>query len=124
MKKVILDTNFLIGLCKFKVGLEEIDELIDEPYYLFTTDLVIDELEKISASATGDSRYAKLALETIKIKKIKILISGKTNTDKAIINLADKDTIVATNDIELREKLKKLETKTIYLRAKKHLGIN
>jgi rRNA-processing protein FCF1 len=124
MKKIILDTNFLIDLCKFKVGLEEIDELIDEPYYLFTMDLVIDELEKISASATSDSRYAKLALETIKIKKIKILTSGKANTDKAIINLADKGTIVATNDIELREKLKKLETKTIYLRAKKHLGIN
>jgi rRNA-processing protein FCF1 len=124
MKKIILDTNFLIRLCKFKVGLEEIDEVVDEPYCLFTLDSVVDELEKISGSSARDSIYAKLALEMLKLNKIKILISGKTNTDKAIINLADKDTIVATNDIELREKLKKLETKTIYLRAKKHLGIN
>jgi len=124
MKKIILDTNFLISLCKFKVGLEEIDEVVDEPYQLFTLGLVVDELEKMSGLVSRDSRYAKIALSLINLKKIKISSSDKTNTDKAIINLADQGTIVATNDIELREKLKKLGIKTIYLRAKKHLGIN
>ena len=124
MKKIILDTNFLISLCKFKVNLEEIDEVVDEPYQLFTLGLVVDELEKMSGLVSRDSRYAKIALGLINLKKIKILSSDKINTDKAIINSADQGTIVATNDIELREKLKKLGIKTIYLRAKKHLGIN
>jgi len=124
MKKIILDTNFLISLCKFKVNLEEIDEVVDEPYQLFTLGLVVDELEKMSGLVSRDSRYAKIALSLINLKKIKILSSDKINTDNAIINSADQGTIVATNDIELREKLKKLGIKTIYLRAKKHLGIN
>jgi hypothetical protein len=124
MKKLILDTNFLISLCKFKVDLEEIDEVVEEPHQLFTLDLVVAELEKISEPISRDSRYAKIALDLIKIKKIKILTSNKTNTDNAIKSLSDKGTIVATNDIELRKKLKKLEIKTIYLRAKKHLGID
>lgn len=123
MKKIILDTNFLMDLGKFKVGLEEIKEIVDEPYQLFTLGLVVNELKKISNSTGRDARNAKFALELIKINEINILNSSKTNTDNAIIDLADKGTIVATNDIELRKKLKKLEIKTIYLRAKKHLGI-
>jgi hypothetical protein len=124
MKKIILDTNFLMNLGKFKVGLEEIKEIVDEPYQLFTLDLVVKELKKISDSRGRDAGNAKIALELIKINEINILNSSKTNTDKAIIGLADKGTIVATNDIELRKKLKKLEIKTIYLRAKKHLDMD
>jgi len=124
MKKIILDTNFLMSLVKFKVGLEEIEEIVGEPYQLFTLDMVVGELKKISESKGRDAGNAKFALELIKINKINILNSSKTNTDKAIIDLADKSTIVATNDIELRKKLKKLEIKTIYLRAKKYLGID
>lgn len=115
MKRILLDTNFLVDMVRFRVDLNEIENILEEPYELSTLDLVIDELKKIK------SKDAKVALELIKLKGIKVLKSKKTDVDDAIVALADKSTIVATNDIELRKRLK---TKTIYLRARKYLGIS
>jgi len=123
MKKIVIDSNFLIEICRFRISLFEIIGLVTEPVQFFTVDLVIDELKKISNSQTNDSKYAKVALGLTKDYSIKILSSTKPNTDNAIIALADKDTIVATNDIELRKRLKNKGIKSIYLRAKKHLVI-
>ena len=124
MKRVILDTNFLMSLVRFRVGLEDIKDLVDGPCQLFTLNLVVDELKKISESKGKHAKDASLALKIIKLNDVNVLNAGKTNTDNAIIGLADKASVVATNDIELRKKLKKLEIKTIYLRAKKHLAID
>lgn len=122
MKRIILDTNFLISLFKFKIE-PDIEEIIYEPYTLVTVKPVINELEKIANSKRKDSKNAKIALSFIKNRKINVLDSPEKSADKAILSLLDKNTIVATNDIKLRKKLKKLEIKTIYLRAKKHLAI-
>jgi len=124
MKRVILDTNFLMSLVRFRVGLEDIKDIVDEPCQLFTLNLVINELKKISESKGKQAKDASLAFKIIKLNDVNVLNAGKTNTDNAIIGLADKASVVATNDIELRKKLKKLEIKTIYLRAKKHLAID
>jgi rRNA-processing protein FCF1 len=124
MKTVILDTNFLIDLVKFKIDLDEIGNLVDEPYKLLVPNLVINELIKISSTKTKHSRGASLALEMVKLRDIDILACEKTSVDEAIVNTADKDTMVATNDRELRKRLKRLGIKTIYLRARKHLAIS
>ncbi len=121
--RLILDTNFLIDIIRFKIDLDELDSLFLTPFELLTLDSVIKELEKISKTNSQESKYAKVALELVKIKKIKTL-KVKETTDKAILNLANKETVVATNDIELRKKLKALGIKTIYLKSKKHLDID
>lgn len=115
MKRVILDTNFLIDLVRFNIGLEEIGKLLNERHEILTISSVIGELEKIN------SKNAKIALRLIEMEKINVLKTGERSADRAILNMADRNTIVATNDIELRKKLKKLGIKTIYLRAKKTL---
>jgi rRNA-processing protein FCF1 len=115
MKKIVLDTNFLISLINFKIDLEEIGNLLPEPCELYTIEPVIRELKKIN------SKNAKTALRLIELKNIGVLETGEKSADNALINLADKNTIVATNDIALRKKLKSSGNKTIYLRAKKHL---
>jgi rRNA-processing protein FCF1 len=102
-------------LIRFKIELEEIENLLSESYKLLTIDSVVRELKKIS------SKNAKLALKLIDLKNIEVLKTKEKNVDKAILSLADKDTIIATNDIKLRKKLKTLGSKTIYLRAKKKL---
>lgn len=119
--KIILDTNFLIDIFRFRIDLKEID-LIVPKNKLCTLNLVVKELKKISKTKRRDSKYAKLALQLT--NKIKILNSDETNTDKAIIHLADKNTIVATNDAVLRKSLKRRKIKTIYLRAKKRLDMS
>jgi len=124
MKKIVLDTSFLVDIVKFKIDLKEIDEVISQPYKLLTTDSVIKELEKLSAKKGKESKNAKIALKLIKSKRVEILKSKVKTTDKAIIKLCDKKMIVATDDRELRKKLKNLGIKTIYLRAKKKIGIS
>lgn len=121
--RILIDTNFFIDLLKFRVGLDEISTLILGKYDLFTLDAVVDELNKIANKKTRDSQYAKLALEIIKDKKITILKSEE-EADKAILKFADKNTLVATNDRELRKMLKRKGTKTIYIKSRKHLGID
>ena len=123
MRIIVLDTNFLIDLIRFKIDLDELDKLFLTPFELFTLDSVIKELEKISKTKSQESKYAKVALELLKIKKIKIL-KVRENPDKAILSLSNENIVVATNDIELRKKLKIKGIKTIYLKSKKHLDIS
>jgi len=123
MRLILLDTNFLIDVIRFKIDLDELDKLFLTPFELFTLDSVLRELEKISKTKSQESKYAKVALELLKIKKIKIL-KVKETADKAILSLANENIVVATNDMELRKKLKVLGTKTIYLKSKKQLDIS
>jgi rRNA-processing protein FCF1 len=122
MKKLFLDTNFLIDLARFKIDLEEVSALLQEPVEFFVLSSTSEELMKLAKNKGKQGSLAKLALEIIKLKQIQVL-KEKESPDKAFLSLADKNTIIATNDSKLRKRLKKLGIKTIYLRAKKYLEV-
>lgn len=118
--KVILDANFVVDLVRFKVGFEELEALLTKPYVFVTLKRVVGEIEKIN------DKHSRVALRTLEIMKVEIVKIREMSVDDAILGLAKKDpahSIVATNDSELRKKLKKAGVKTIYLRARKHLEI-
>lgn len=121
--RILIDTNFFIDLLRFKISLDEISTLVLEKCDLFTLDAIIDELNKISNKKNRDSQYARLALDMIKNRQIEILKS-EGEADKAILKLATRKTVVATNDRELRKMLKRRGAKTIYIKSRKHLGID
>jgi len=125
MKKVILDTNFVIDLIRFKIGLGEIEKLVDGKCRLIVPMTVFEELEKISGQKTMDGVFARIGLMLIKEKDIDIVgVKGKM-TDKVIAEMAsEENAIVATNDVELRKSLRTSGVQTIYLRAKKHLAMD
>lgn len=123
MKKIVFDANFLVDLARFRIDIEEVKNLVGSCKFC-TLDLVVNELKRIAGKKTKSSRSAKIALKLIELNDYEIIKSQEKNTDGAILKLADKDMIIATNDTELRKSLKKLKAKTIYLRAKKHLAIN
>lgn len=123
MKKIIFDTNFLIDLARFRIDIDEAKALVG-PCQFLTIEPVLKELKRIASKKTRSSRSAKVALKLIDLKKIKIIKTEEKNTDQAILKLANKETVVATNDKNLRKALKKKRVKTIYLRKKKHLAIN
>jgi len=119
MKKIILDTNFLLLPSQFNIDIfEEMDRIFGKNYELLTTDGVIEELEKLSKSLGKDGVAAKIALELLKGKNIKIIKTKERDVDKGILKISDRDTIVGTNDKVLRKKLRKKGIKTIYLRGK------
>lgn len=124
MKKIILDTNMLLVPVQFNVDIfDEIDRLIEGKYQIVTLNLIVNELKKIAKSNSRDAKAAKVGLELIKNKKVKIVKSKIRNTDNAIIQLANNN-IVATNDKLLRQKLRNKNIKTIYLRNKKFLEMD
>jgi len=122
MKKIILDTNFLTVPYQFNVDIfEEIERIIEEDYEIMTLDGVIKELKNMLKSKSKDAIAAKIALELINKKNVKVISTDEKKVDNAIIELADENTIVATNDKILRKKIKNKNIKVLYLRSKKHL---
>lgn len=119
--KVLLDTNFIMDLCRFRIDLSEVHDLVSEPVELYILNSTLAELESLSKKAKH-GRYAKLSLALIDGSKIKILdFSG--GVDQKLLELSDKKFLIATNDRKLRQKVKQKGMKTIYVRARKHLAI-
>jgi len=134
IKKIVADTNFLVDLVRFKVGLSDLDIAIGSAE-IVVFDSVIAELKNLARKKTSSGRYAALALQLLEIKKMNV-VSKSGRVDDLILDFAKKfseksgkekfskgDLLVATNDGALREKLKGLGIKTIYLRARKYLAV-
>ena len=123
MKKIILDTNFIIIPYKFNVDIfSEIDRISGFNYELCVIDKTIEELNKLAESGKGGGkRAAKLALALLKSKKVRELKSSGSYADDALLELASPINIIATQDIELKRRLKAKGVPFITLRQKKYL---
>ena len=125
MKRLILDTNFLLIPARFKVDIfSEIGKIASFQYKLFIIDKTIDELNKIVESKSvkvRDREYAKIGLQLIKAKNVGKIKSDGKYVDDIIVEISDKDTIVATSDKELRKRLRKKRIKMIVLKKKQYL---
>ena len=123
MKKILLDTNFLMAWGQFKVDIfTQIDKISTFRYELFILDKNLDELNKIIEEQKGkDKDAAKIALKLIDVKGIKIMkTKSNQKTDDLILDLASKkDFIVATQDKFLKSRLKEKSVPMIVLRQKK-----
>ncbi len=119
--RIILDTNFLMlpnqGIDIFT----EINKAMREPYRLCTTSGVMKELEKIMKKKSKEGFAAKLGYILAKQKDLKIINSSlKIHTDDAIIKIAKPKTdIIATQDNELRRKLREKGIRTMRYEQKK-----
>ncbi|MBI4452300.1 DUF188 domain-containing protein [Candidatus Woesearchaeota archaeon] len=123
MKRIILDTNFLMIPFQFNVDIfSELERICHFNYGLFVFDAAIRELKKIIEVQAGKSKKAAiLALKLVKSKNVKILESEENYVDKAILENLDKDVIVATQDKVLRKKLLEKGISVIMLRQRKYL---
>jgi hypothetical protein len=126
--QVILDTNFL--LIPGEKGIDifsEIERILSEPYDLCVIDKTVDELDKIveKSSKKNEGFNAKLGIILLKQKNLKTLKSfSEEYADRAIVEYAKKNAekvIVATQDKELKEQLKKIPVRVIQLRQEKYL---
>lgn len=125
MKKIIIDTNFLLIPFQFRIDIfSEIDRIVDFKYELFIVDKTIDELKKIIKEQKGKNKEAaKIALALIKNKRIRKLKTDE-ELDVDSLLLKQKEAIIATQDVILKRRLKKNKIKTITLRQKKYLMLN
>ena len=123
MKKIIIDTNFLMIPLQFKVDIfSEFDRICHFNYKLCVYEQSLDELRNIIEKQKGKSRNAaRFALKLIKLKNIGILKAEGKYVDSIILKNADKDLIVATQDGLLKKKLLEKGASVIILRQKKYL---
>ncbi|MCD6324680.1 hypothetical protein J7L97_00130 [Candidatus Bathyarchaeota archaeon] len=126
MIKVILDSNFLLVPFQFRIDIfEELNNLLGkaEPIVLSTT---LEELKKMveKRSAKEHMQFSaalKLA-ENCEILEVKR--EASESYDDVILRVAGELKIpVATNDAELRKRLRRAGLATIYLRQKSRLVI-
>ena len=121
---VILDTNALMMLFEFSIDLEsELNRLLGS-YCIFVPTTVLDELKFLSEKGNGkQKRIAKSALALSKNYKC-MQTDLNESVDDSLISIAkEKNGIILTNDRELRKKLKEMDLKVIFLRAKKKLSM-
>lgn len=122
MKKVILDTNFLTIPYQFSIDIfDKIKDLVRGEYEIIVLDGTVRELKNLSNKKGGRSLAAKVGLELIEKRELKVLETENGNVDDEIVDLSDDKTIVATNDKELIKRLKHKNVKIIYLRGKNRL---
>jgi len=109
MKTVLFDTNFL--LLPVLQGIDvfgELSRFVSESHELATLSSVVGELELMQESKSRRGVAAKVALELIKQKNVRVYETDFRADDSLLdYALKHKNTVVCTNDRELKKKLRK-----------------
>ena len=126
MKRIIIDTNFLMIPFQFRVDIfSEFNRVCNFNYELFVFEQSINELKNIIEKQPMKYRKAaQFALKLIKLKNIGIIESKQKDVDSLILNNLGPDTIIATQDGKLKKELIKKGTSVIILRQKKYLELH
>ncbi|WP_458402598.1 type II toxin-antitoxin system VapC family toxin [Methanobrevibacter sp.] len=123
-KEVVIDTNFFMVPFQFNVDvIDELEKLLPS-YKLTTPSFVINELKGLKNNNKGKTRLnANLALKLANSSKIEIkdisLLENET-VDDALLRVSE---VLATNDIELKNRAKDKGITVAYLRQKKYIAV-
>ena len=124
-KEVVIDTNFFMVPFQFNVDIiNELEKLLPS-YRLTTPSFVINELKGLKRNTKGKTRLnANLALKLANSSKIEIkdisLLENET-VDDALLRVSE---VLATNDIELKNRAKDKGITVAYLRQKRYIAVD
>ena len=131
MQRILIDTNIMLVPAAFNVDIFSEFNRLFPLNRLFILDKSLDELANIISNQKGKyKQQAKIGLQMIKKYKISIIKTEKhintynstskiLSVDELIIDFAIKEGyMVATQDKEIKAKLKKHHKKSITLRQK------
>jgi len=124
--KVILDSNFLMAPFQFHVDVfEELEYLLQKKIDFIVPSAVKLELTTISSRGGEGAAEASLALQLAsRCRVVDVTLQPNETVDDAILKAAQKLTaVVATNDIELRKRLRDINVPVVYLRDKSKLEV-
>lgn len=123
-KEVVIDTNFFMVPFQFNVDIiTELEKLLPS-YKLTTPSFVINELKGLKRNKNAKIRLnANLALKLANSSKVEIkdisLLENET-VDDALLRVSE---VLATNDIELKNRAKDKGITVAYLRQKKYIAV-
>ncbi len=113
MRKIVLDTNFLINCAKFKIDFfSEIERICTFTYKLSVTEATLNELDRLKPK--------QLKLIKALLSKVDKIPSENNYADTQLIQLSKEGAIIATQDQLLKKQLTK---PYIIIRQKKYLNL-
>ncbi|MBI5002327.1 hypothetical protein HZC31_03010 [Candidatus Woesearchaeota archaeon] len=121
MKKIILDTNFLLIPAQYKVDIfAELDRLFPEETVIYTLDRSLEELDKVAREGRQKEKLqVKLIKALLKTQNIKIIsVAQEGIVDDLLVDYAKQGYIIATQDMGLKQRIKH---KLVTLRQNKYL---
>ena len=125
--KTILDSNFLLVPAQLKIDVfEGLMNLLNQNYEAIVLSTTIDELRSLMTKGSPKLRkQAEMALELAeKCDLINVDRKPRETNDEVIIRVAQqKKCIVATNDSELRKRLRNISIPVVYVRQKSRLEL-
>lgn len=123
MRKVVVDTNFLLLPYQFNIDIfSGIEGLVQEPYMVIIPGGVLDELKKLSSKKGRDGRAATVALKMIEKKGTVVEKSTGGVDDWILLHAKREKAIVCTNDIALKKRLKEEKIQVIAMKGKSRLA--
>ncbi len=119
--KALLDTNFL--MIPGDLGVDILSELLNIGYTeIFTIDLVIQELERLTIGKDRKARNARIGMEFIRKGGVVVLKTNGEYADDVIFEMAKtKEYTACTQDKGLINRIKKQGLRYITLRQSKYL---
>ncbi len=125
--RIIIDSNFLLVPAQFKLDIfEGLLNLLNQNYESIVLSTTMGELRSIVER--GAPKLRKQAEMALKLAEKCSLVSvarktGETN-DEVIIRVAkQRKWLVATNDSELRKRLRNISVPVVYVRQKSRLEL-
>lgn len=125
--KVILDSNFLMIPFQFNLDIfQEIEFLLQKKVDFVVPSAVKTELTSISARGGEGAPEASLALQLAsRCRVVEVALQPNETVDDAIFKAAEKlGALVATTDIELKQRLRSINVPVVYLREKSKLEVD
>lgn len=116
VRKILLDTNFLVAPFQLSISLfEEIDRIypVNE---IYTIEDAVQEAKSIEQGS-----YGELVEKLIQTQDIQVLeTEGEGEVDDLLVEICD-EFVVATNDKELRQRLIEKGAEVLLIRSGDHL---
>ena len=124
MKTVLVDTNVLMDCAANKIDIKkELTRILDESFEIAIVDRTMEELEVLMHEKGKKAKDAKLAKTILMTMHVSTIMTEGGHVDKLLLKRAGPDTIIATGDKEVKQKLKKKGQPVIVVRAKKKLAL-
>jgi rRNA-processing protein FCF1 len=119
--KVLFDTNFLMAVFEKPVNvIERVEELLETKVRPVILRSQLRELERIASSNRRQkaARIARAVLEYVKRRGFEVLENCEEVVDDAIVEASKRGNyVVATNDQELRRKLREGGIGVVYMKS-------
>ncbi|MBI4144844.1 hypothetical protein HY493_01400 [Candidatus Woesearchaeota archaeon] len=122
MRRVFLDTNFILDTVIWKIDLfGELRRVCDFAYEIVVLDRVHAELEKYHAQGGKKKEVANVAHLVLASGGVKLLKTKGGPVDDLLVRLATKEDAVATQDQDLKRRLKAKGVPVVIIREKGYL---